>query len=96
MVRIHNDLSGKEYIPYIDDTIEVPRRLYIFTKHLGSITIGSRTVAWLPILGVMPPSKWYWWWPITYEPPRRFHKRGLLARRHPEWYGLKPEMNSND
>jgi len=84
-MKIHNDLSGKCFNEYLGRDIDVPRRLHI-SGRLGKVIIGDRTQAWLPVLGVMP-LKWYWWWFIVYEPSNP--KKGLLAKRHPEWYGLK-------
>lgn len=69
-------------------------RLYVFTKHFGNLTVGARSVAWLPFLGYMPWDRWYWWWFITWEPPRHRRKRGWMARRYPERYGLKKESDT--
>lgn len=92
-MKIHSDLSGKEVVDLTEYgkkpvTIDVPRRVYINFKHFGSIIIGERTQAWLPILGFMP---WHgiWWWPIVYHPKKR--KLGWLARNHPKLYGGKKD-----
>lgn len=88
MIRVHVCLFDAECRRY-----GAPKRLYVTTKRLGGLSIGERSLGWLPVLGYLPwwgPwRRWTWltWWFIVYEPPRR--KPGLLVRRYPHWYGMK-------
>jgi hypothetical protein len=89
---VHSDLSGRCWIPpevlrraegYYED---VPRRLYLHTPW-GSLVVGSRSQAWLPVLGFLPyRPRWAWlcWWWVVWSP--RTRKRGLLVRWKPGWY----------
>lgn len=65
-------------------SVGAPKRVYVTTKHLGGLSLGSRTIAWLPFLGFLPPSWWGWWF-IAYMPPHG-RKTGYLRRRFPHLY----------
>lgn len=58
-------------------------KVHIHSDRLGHVTLGSRSQAWLPFLGTLPPTWWGRWW-ITYDPPHR--REGWLHRRFPYIY----------
>lgn len=78
-MRVHCCLFDRECRAY-----GAPPRLQLHFRW-GTLFIGARTQAWLPLLGYLPP-RWWTWWFIAWHPSKR--RYGWLVSRHPEWWGL--------